>query len=869
MNHSRPPKLAEKFLLLFLKKDLAEEVLGDLDEKFYRTIEKKSLRGAKLNYWYQVINYLRPFAFKFFKGNSILGTMIKHNFKISYRILMKNKFFSAINIGGLSLGIIVSILIALWIQDELSFNKYHKNYDGLVQVLRKDSEEGVTYVNSSLVGQVGVFMKETYPTIFERVAMTFYRSRPQLLTVGKQAFDKNGLFIQPDAPEMLTLKMVQGVRNGLESRDGIMLSETLAKTFFHEENPIGQIVNVNLRVDLKVTGVYKDLPSNSTFANAAFMAPMSLIYNEENPYQWSNFNIKVYAQLKEGVSVQDASSAIKDIMNPHRDPEDGPMELFLSPMKDWHLNSEYQDGQQVTSKRMQFVILYGIIGAFVLLLACINFMNLNTARYQNRGKEVGIRKTVGSLRSQLVSQFLMESLLYALASFVISVAVVWSILPWFNDISDKTLKVEWLNPLFWIVGLSFTLIAALIAGSYPALFLSSFKPLKSLKGTLKQGKSSVRLRQSLVVFQFTISILLIIGTITVYKQIQHAKTRPVGYNQEGLITSRGRSDEYYDKYHVLRDELKKTGMVDEVASANYPLMNTLGNNNGFRLERTGERLGITFNTIFVSPEYGKTTKWEIVAGRDFSRDRGNESQNIIISESGAEQMGLDNPVGERLISNRSFRGLKNELTIIGVVKDMIKGSPYGTPVPIMAFPVKYGESFMFTRIKEGVPYVEALPKIQEVFESVLPGHPFNYEFVDDEYAIKFRSEEKIGSLATLFSVLAILISCLGLFGLSAFVVEQRTKEIGIRKVLGASVTTLWKLLSKDFVLLVLVSSLIAIPFASFLLTSWLEGYQYRINITWWMFAISAFAGLFIALSTVSYHSLRASLGNPIDSLRSE
>ena len=866
--NERPPKLAERLLLFFLKNDLAEEVLGDLDEKFYSMIEKRSPRRARLNYWYQVINYLRPFAFKFFKGNSILGTMIKHNFKISYRILMKNKFFSAINIGGLSLGIIVSILIALWIQDELSFNKNHGNYDRIVQVLRKEVDEGNTYINSSLVGQVGIYMEENYPTIFDRVAMTFFRSRPQLLTVGKQSFDKHGLFTQSDAPEMLTLEMVHGVRNGLDGRDGILLSESLAKTFFGDKNPMGELVNINLNFDLKVTGVYKDLPTNSTFANATFMAPMSLVYNEDNPYVWSNFNIKVYAQLKDGVGVEDASAVIKDIMKPHRDPEDGEMDLFLIPMKDWHLNAEFQDGRQVTSKRMQFVILYGIIGAFVLLLACINFMNLNTARYQNRGKEVGIRKTVGSLRSQLVSQFLVESLLYAMASFVISIVVVWMVLPWFNDISDKALEIQWLNPYFWIAGLSFTLISALVAGSYPAIFLSSFKPLKALKGTLKQGKSSVRLRQVLVIFQFTISIMLIIGTITVYNQIQHAKTRPVGYNQEGLITSRGRSPEFFDKYDLLREELKKTGMVETVASANYPLMNTLGNNNGFRIERTGERAGITFNTIFVTPEYGQTTEWELVAGRDFSRDR-DESQNIIISESGAQHMGLENPVGERLISNRSFRGRKNELTIIGVVKDMIKGSPYGSPKAIMAFAQESPGGFMFTRIKSGVPYIEALPKIQETFESILPGHPFNYEFVDDEYAMKFRSEEKISSLATLFSVLAILISCLGLFGLSAFVVEQRTKEIGIRKVLGASISTLWKLLSKDFALLVLVSSLIAIPFASFLLNNWLESYQYRITLTWWMFAIAAFGGLFIALSTVSYHSLRASLGNPVDSLRSE
>lgn len=869
MKNLVPPKLAEKFLLLFLKEDLAEEVLGDLDEKFYRTIEKKSLRRAKINYWYQVFNYLRPFAFKLFKSNSIIPTMIKHNFKISYRTLVKNKFFSLINIGGLSLGIIVSILIALWIHDELSFNKHHQNYDRIVQVLRKDTEAGITYVNSSLVGQVGVFMKETYPTIFERVAMTFYRSSAQLLTVGKQSYDKHGLFIQSDAPEMLTLEMVHGIRNGLDNPGSIMLSESLAKTFFGDKNPMGEMVNVNLRVDLKVTGIYRDLPSNSTFSEATFMAPMSLIYNEENPYQWSNFNIKVYAQLKEGVNVKEASAIIKDIMKPHRDEEDGPMELFLSPMKDWHLNAEFQDGQQVTSKRMQFVRLYGIIGAFVLLLACINFMNLNTARYQNRGKEVGIRKTVGSQRKQLVSQFLAESVLYASISFVVSIFITWMILPWFNGISDKDLSLPWLDPVFWLAGLLLTLASALIAGSYPAFFLSSFSPLKALSGTLKQGKASVRLRQVLVVFQFAISILLMIGTFTIYNQIQHAKARPVGYDQADLITVMGRSSDFYKKFDIVREAVIQTGMVEEMASANYPLMNTLGNNNGFRLEGNDSSYPISFNTIFVTPEYGATTKWELVAGRDFSRELGDESQNIIISESAVEQMGLENPVGKRLIYSRKMRGRDHEFTIIGVVKDMIKGSPYDPPRPLMLFISEDAESHSFIRMKKGIPYQESIPKVQEAFQSVLPGHPFNYEFVDDEYSMKFREEEKIGSLATFFSGLAIIISCLGLFGLSAFVVEQRTKEIGIRKVLGASVPLLWKLLSKDFSILVVISSVLAIPAAYYFLNSWLENYEYRIEITWWMYAAAAIGAFLIALFTVSYHSLKASFGNPVDALRTE
>lgn len=869
MKEQRPPRLAEKLLLLFLKEELVEEVLGDLDEKFYHILQKKSFRKAQLNYWYQVFNYLRPFAFRFFKSNSIIPTMIKHNFRISYRILLKNKVFSVINVAGLAMGMIVSILIGLWIQDELTFNSYHKNYDRIVKVMRKNvDDDGSIYVNSSMTGQIGVFMKETYPTVFDEVAMTFFRSRAQLLTVGKQSFDKIGYFFQPGAPEMLTLEMLAGDINGLDDRSGILLSESLAKTFFGEENPIGKVVNLNLQADLKVTGVFRDLPTNSEFANASFMGSMELIYNEQNPYTWDNYNIRIYAQLKEGVDVEVASGLIKDMMAPHLDEEYGTMELFLLPMKDWHLNSDFEDGYQVTSSRMQFVQLYGIIGVFVLMLAFINFINLNTARYQNRAKEVGIRKTVGSLRSQLVTQFLTESTLYAFASFLLSILVVSLVLPWFNAISDKALSLPWDNVTFWIIGVLFTLFSAIVAGSYPAFFLSSFRPLKALSGTIKHGMTSVRLRQALVIFQFTISILLMIGTITVYNQIQHAKKRPVGYNQDGLITVRGHSQDFYDKYDVLREELKRTGMVEEIASANYPLMNTLGNNNGFTLKETGEKIGVTFNTIFATPEYGKTTQWELLAGRDFSRDHGDERGNIIVSESAVKRMGLSDPIGAKLQSRWEFAGLK-DFTIIGVVRDMIKGSPYEDPYPLMLFPTKRANTFLFIRVNASARYIEALPKIEETFERVLPGHPFNYEFVDNEYATKFRSEEKIGSLATFFSTLAILISCLGLFGLSAFITEQRTKEIGIRKVLGASVVTLWRLLSKDFSVLVIMSSILAIPAASYLLNNWLNGYQYRIEIAWWMYAIAAIGGLVIALLTVSYHSLKASLGNPVEALRSE
>ncbi len=868
MKEAKPPKLAERFLLLFLKKDLAEEVLGDLDEKFYWTKEKKSLRRARINYWYQVFNYLRPFAFKFFKSNSIIPTMIKHNLLISYRIIRKNKAFSAINIGGLAIGMSLTILIGLWIYDELSFNKNHENYDRIVQVLRKDTDEGVIEVNSSQVSKLGGHLKETYPTLFENVTTTFYRNQEQFLTVGKRSIERLGYFFTKEVNEVLSLDMVSG--NGFDEShlDAIMLSESLSKTLFPDKNPVGKTVRINNSRDLLVSGVFRDLPKNSTFNDMEYIVPMELIYNEDNPATWDNFNTKVFALLNEGVELQEAGAIIKDALNDNRPEGSEPIDLLLLGMKDWHLNSTFVDGNQVTSKRALIVRIFGIIGLFVLFLAFINFINLNTARCNNRSKEIGIRKSIGSYKGHLIQQFLSESFLYSMASLVISLGIVAVSLDLFNEISGKDMVMPWLSPYFWVALLIFVIVSALTAGAYPAIYLSSFNPVRALKGSIKQGARSARFRQILVVFQFTISIALIIGTITVYNQLAYAKSRPVGYNQTDLITLRGRSDTWYKNYNVLREELLKSGNIVEIACANYPLTNDLGNNGGFS-NLNGDKYNITFNTIIVTPEYGKATGWEIIAGRDFSRDLGDEKQNIIVSESAVKRMGLENPIGEVIRANRSYFGRENNFTIIGVVRDMVKESPYGTITPLMVFSTERPLSFSFIRLNPSINYIESLPSIHETFEEVMPGYPFNYEFIDDTYQLKFQAEERVGSLALIFSAFAILISCLGLFGLSAFVVEQRTKEIGIRKVLGSSVASLWNLLSKDFSILVFISCFISMPIATYFLNGWLADYEYSISIEWWIYALAAVMCLLITLATVSYHSLKASLANPVDALRSE
>ncbi|MEM9897128.1 MAG: ABC transporter permease [Bacteroidota bacterium] len=777
--------------------------------------------------------------------------------------------FSIINIGGLAIGMALAILMGLWVQDELSFNKNHENYERIVQVLRSDSFEGKTYVNSSMVSKLGIHLEQTYPTIFEHVAITFFRNQEQFLKVGDRSIERLGYFFSKDVAEVLSLEMIAGTTFNESQLDAILLSRSLAKTLFPNENPVGETVRMNNSRDLIVSGVYEDLPKNSTFHEMEYIVPMELVYNEDNPVTWSNQNTKVYALVNEGVDISQANEIIKKALSDNISNDNRITDIFLHPMKDWHLNSTFEDGVLVTSSQTQTIRIYAAIGVFVLFLAFINFINLNTARCNNRMKEIGIKKSIGSHRGLLVQQFLAESFLYVFTSLLIALLIVVVSLGWFNQVSGKEMMMPWSSPVFWISIFVFVFVSSLLAGAYPALFLSSFGPIKALGGSVKQGKVSTRFRQVLVVFQFTISIALIIGTITVYNQLAFAKARPVGYNQSDLITLRGRSAEWDEKYDVLRDELKKSGHVIEMASANYPLTNDLGNNSGFKNPETNEEYPITFNTILVNPEYGETVGWELIAGRNFSRDGASERSNIIISESAVERMGMTDPIGKMIKSSYNTYGRGKDFKIIGVVKDMVKRSPFEPIKPLMLFSLEYPLSFVFVRLNPDQNYIQSLKGIQETFEEVIPGYPFNYEFLEDAYQLKFRSEEQIGSLAILFSLFAIVISCLGLFGLSAFMVEQRTKEIGIRKVLGASVASLWNLLSKDFSALVFISCFISMPIAAYFLNGWLESYQYRTTIDWWVYIVAGLLCLTITFVTVSFHSLRSSLSNPVDVLRSE
>jgi ABC-type antimicrobial peptide transport system permease subunit len=575
--------------------------------------------------------------------------------------------------------------------------------------------------------------------------------------------------------------------------------------------------------------------------------------------QWDNHMCQLYVQLNDHADLDKVSAKIRSVPTPHI--TFSKEELLLHPMKKWHLYSEFKEGKLVGG-RISVVWMIGIIGAFVLLLACINFMNLSTAKSEKRSREVGIRKTIGSLRWQLVVQFLSESLTMALLALIVAVLMVHLSLPLFNGLSDKLMSIPWSYPLFWLLILTFTFITALISGSYPAFYLSGFRPVKVLKGTFKAGRFASLPRKVLVIVQFTVSVALIIGTFIVYRQIQYAGTRPVGYSREGLITVDINTPEIAGRYDALRNDLLQTGAVADMANSNSAPTEVFSNN---IVEWKGKDPSITVSpgTIAVSHDFGNTVGWKIKEGRDFSRNFPSDTGAFILNESAVKLTGFKNPVGQ------TIRWLDRDHVIVGVVRDMIMESPYQPVRPTIFHLNPYWARLITVRIKPSVSLRDGLAKIEPIFKKYNPGSPFVYKLTDDEYAKKFNDEKRIGNLATFFAILAVFISCLGLFGLASFVAEQRTKEIGIRKVLGASVANVWQLLSKDFVMLVIISCVIAVPVAYYFMNTWLQKYDYRASISWWVFGAAISGALLITLLTVSFQAIKAAIANPVKSLRTE
>jgi putative ABC transport system permease protein len=786
--------------------------------------------------------------------------MIKNYLKIAWRNLKRNVGYSIINITGLAVGMSVSLLIGLWIYDELSFDRYHKNHSRVGQVLATQSFNNEIETDASIVVPMGAAFRTQYAGEFKRVALTSW-NLPHVLSVGEKKISQNGMWAEPDLPALLSLDL-QGEINALNDPSSLMLSQSVAKALFGDEDPIGKTIRVDNRADMKVAAVYLDLPANTTLNETKFLLSWNNAANRHNKQtdQWKNHGSQLFVELKDNVDFETASAKVKDLLKPYI--KEWKEELLVHPMDKWHLYNDFENGK-VSGGRIEFVWLFGIIGVFVLLLACINFMNLSTARSEKRAKEIGIRKAIGSLRKQLIGQFLSESLVITFMAMAAAFLLVYISLPFFNEVAGKKMSVPFNQPIFWLFVLGFALLTGLFAGSYPALYLSGFNAIKILKGTFRVGRLAAVPRKVLVVTQFTISIALIIGTLIVFRQIQYTKNRPPGYSRNGLITLDMNTPDLYKNYNGLRNELLQTGTVADMAEANSTTTEIWSNNTGLDWEGKDPGTSPVFGTIAVTHDYGKTVGWKIASGRDFSRNFPADTGAFILNEAAVKLTGLKNPVG------KTMRWDGKDRIITGVVNDMIMESPYEPTIPTI-FHLNYGwVNKIILRIKPTVPVRNALAAVETVFNKYNPSSPFEYKFADEAYALKFSLEERIGKLAGFFAALAILISCLGLFGLSSFVAEQRAREISIRKVLGASGITLWRLLTKDFVLLVIISLIVTIPVSRYFMNEWLQHYQYRTELSWWIFVAAGAGALLITLITVSFHAIRAAIVNPIESLRTE
>ena len=795
--------------------------------------------------------------------------MFRNYLKIAWRNIVRNKVYSAINIGGLAVGMAVALFIGLWVHDELSFNKSFPNYDRLTQAHLFQTFNGKISDQTSVSYPLGKELRDNYPDV-EQAAMASWNFE-HIVAYRNNKLIKHGMHVESAFISMFSVNVIQGSRDGLRDVNAVMLSKTLAQALFGSEDPINKLIKLDNKADLTVTAVYEDFSKNSEFAEVDMLTTWAYFNNEQawvkqSATVWDNNSFQCFALLTKQAKLSAINEKIKNLFLTKRD-QDGRISkpvLFLFPMRQWHLYSEFKEGINVGGL-IQFVWLFGLIGGFVLLLACINFMNLSTARSEKRAKEVGIRKAVGSFRGQLTGQFLSESILTVVLAFGLALSGVALLLPAFNNLAAKHLTLPWQNGCFWLICLGFIAVTSFLAGSYPALYLSSFDPVRVLKGTFRVGRLAALPRKVLVVVQFTVSVALVIGTLVVYEQIQYGKNRPVGYDRNGLLAVAMNTPDLRGKHDVLRADLLATGVVANMSGSSSPLTGTWNNSSGYTWEGKDPTSSPLFSKNFSTLEHAQTAGFKFIAGRDFSKNFSTDTSAIILNEEAVNVTRKDilgKYITEPGDNNKKF-------LVIGIIKNAITESPYAPIRPAFYFLSADDISIINVKIKPTVSASMALPKIEAVFRKYNPSSPFDYHFVDETYGQKFANEERIGKLALLFAALSIFLSCLGLFGLASFMAEQRTKEIGIRKVLGASILNLWQLLSKDFVGLVLIGSLLSTPIAYYYLSNWLASYAFHANLSWWVFAIAGAGAVAITLLTVSYQAIRAALMNPVKSLRSE
>lgn len=790
--------------------------------------------------------------------------MIKNYFKIAWRNLLHNKTFSLINIFGLALGMTCSLLIMLWLKDELKRDKFHANDKRLFRVMENQYYSGDISTFPSSPGILAENIVKDVPEI-EMASQMLWEEQP-LFTVGDKFDKEKGRYVQKDFLRMFSFKLAKGdPATALARPDAIVISKKLADKYFKGEDPIGKMIKIDNKENAIVTGVLEEIPELSSL-KFDFLLSYDIWFRQNDwAKQWDNNGPRCYVLLAANTSVDKVNAKIKGYIKTKK--KDSNVELFLQNYGDSYLYSNWDNGKQAGG-RIQYVRIFSAVAIIILIIACINFMNLATARSLRRAREIGVRKVVGAGKRQLVAQFIGESMFVSFLAVLVSLLIVVLILPSFNELTEKHLSINLTDPSFLLIILGLTIVTGVVSGSYPALFMSTLKPIVVLKGLLKFKSGATYFRKGLVVFQFALSITLILGMIVIYRQINYINNKNLGFGKEDLLYM-PLEGPMAKNFMAFKEELLKQPGIKNISSAQSSPLEVGSSTQGVRWPGKDTTKLILFSNNPITYDYVKTMGIELIEGRDFDPSFSLDTMNYLVNEAAARKIGYKDPVGKEL----TMWGDKG--TIIGLMKDFHHNSLHVPIEPLILRLFKgswvneggyWGNVIVKTEKGKSK---QAIASMEKVFKKFNPGFPFKYYFTDDEIAKNYKAEHTVSKLSRYFAFLAIFISCLGLFGLVTFTAEQKTKEIGIRKVLGASVTGIVRMLSKDFLKLVLIASVIAFPVAWWAMNKWLMDFEYRIDIGWWVFVVAGVVALLIALLTISFQSIKAAIANPVKSLRTE
>ncbi|SEJ04679.1 duplicated orphan permease [Dyadobacter sp. SG02] len=865
---AEPPRWAARLLARWSQPDAREELQGDMLEMYAYWLESLGKPAADRKYALAALRLMRPFARPkrandYSETYSFSAAMIQNYFKIAFRNLLKSKTFSAINVLGLALGMACSLMIMLWIRDELAVDAFHANKDQLYRIYMREHFSGKVQGVIWTPGPLAEELKKSVPEI--EMSTPYSWTNQQTFSVGSKIHKQATNWASADFFKMFSYKLLQGTAEGaLRDRGNIAISRTMANAFFGSpEAAIGKAIRYDNRKEMTVSAVFENIGANSSLQFDCLMTWDAYIDDNSWATHWSNTDPLTFFKLRKDADPAKVEAKMLHLLDKTNRDGSKPYktQLAMQPFHEYYLNSNIKDAK-MDGGRIEYVRLFSFVAVFILLIACINFMNLATARSSRRAKEVGVRKVVGAMRSMLAGQFMGEALLIAGLSAILAVLLVALLLPAFNSLTSKQMALPYSEPKFWGIIGGLLVATGLLAGSYPALFLSSLNPVRILKGALKFDSSSVWVRQGLVVFQFALSVILIVGMIIIYRQVGFVQTKNLGFDRENLVYF-PIEGELFNKFDLLKTQLTQIPGIKQVSHMTATPASNGNGTDGITWPGSNPNEQVRFTPVGVGYDFTKTMNLKMADGRDFSKDYPTDSSGVILNETAIKVMGLKNPVG------REINWGTSKVRIVGVLKDFHFVSLHSAIRPLIAYlGARQPQGSVVIRIQAGKT-PETLAAIGQVCKKLNPNVPFSYAFTDQEYARQYQSEQIVGKLAGYFASLAIFISCLGLFGLAAFTAEQRTKEIGVRKVLGASVAGIVGLLSKDFLKLVVMAIILASPVAWYIMKQWLQGFAYQIDIEWWMFALAGVIAVLIAVFTISFQSIKAAMVNPVRSLRSE